>query len=145
MKNLFNKLKKIFFTRTFITFCIIGVINTAIHFVIYKLIYLYDVIVANTIAFICASIFSYLANAKFTFKEKAESKSFVYTMLTFVGRLLLSDLITYWFDLFFIKIELNKFRPVAPIIASAILIPFQFIFLKLIFKKHVFESDHLKK
>lgn len=146
IKKLYHKFTALFFTRSFITFCIIGCLNTAIHFGVYKLLFLrVHVIIANTVAFICASIFSYCANAKFTFKEKMASKTFMYSMIIFFARLLLSNLLTYLVDLFFIEIELLKLRSLAPIIASVMLIPFQFIFLKLIFKKQIFESDHETK
>ncbi|MGE4571435.1 MAG: GtrA family protein, partial [Candidatus Izemoplasmatales bacterium] len=78
MNKIWTFIKKHFLTRKFITFGIIGVVNTLIHMLVYGLIYnlLSDqtnylsamiAFIANAIAFVSASTFSYFANAYFTF------------------------------------------------------------------------------
>ncbi len=143
-----KKLINIFFSPSFLIFCLIGILNTLIHLAVYNLvitipfisIYLL-VIIGNTLAFITASLFSYWANATFTYKQKASKLSFSLAMLTFIIRLLLSDLIIHLFNLIIEKENWLFLRPWAPLPATALLIPLQF----LVFNKIFTSSQVLKK
>ena len=90
MSRFFKWFKEKFLTLSFITFCIIGVLNTIINSLVMKgvlasfdlmvdtdistkesgAMYYVSMGVATLLAFVVASIFSYFANAKFTYKAK---------------------------------------------------------------------------
>ncbi|HEY8444606.1 MAG TPA: GtrA family protein [Bacilli bacterium] len=131
---------KKFFTKSFIFFCIIGVINTLLHLLVYNFFLLlfekdeifnifdsYQEVIANTIAFISASVFSYWANATITFKAKMNYTSFGLLMLVFIMRLILSDFLVLVFKYIFLQLDLDQFIKIIPIPVSCILIPLQFL------------------
>jgi len=163
---LINKIWKIvkekFLTKEFIIFCIIGVINTAINFIVMKgTLYVFDKVSANDIstsdsgfiyylsmavstllAFVIASIFSYFANAKFTYKqEKRDKKTFVEAMIAFILRFALTyvfTLLIWWLMLLIFKMESDPngwFRTIANLIASIAMIPPFYIVLGIVFKR----------
>ena len=152
MSKIWGFIKTHFITKKFLTFGIIGVLNTGIHLVVYKICYNYIQIpeefflsiafVSNSIAFISASIFSYFANAIYTFKPKKKSTSqFSIVMLVYFTRLLISSLLTSWFDYIFINLlnfdynTYNYLELLAPLLASALLIPIAYFALDWVFKK----------
>ncbi|MGE4572364.1 MAG: GtrA family protein, partial [Candidatus Izemoplasmatales bacterium] len=146
-------IKKHFLTRKFITFGIIGVVNTLIHMLVYGLIYnlLSDqtnylsamiAFIANAIAFVSASTFSYFANAYFTFKPKHKTTvQFSAVILVFLARWLVSSLmaagfdytVVHWIGLDYEIYPLAKY--IAPFLASALLIPVAYLALNIVFKK----------
>ena len=123
----------------------IGVVNTLIHLGVYGLIYqkLYaGAFLSNTGAFLAASVFSYFANAYFTFKPKHKTTSqFSLVLLVFLTRWLISSSLASAFDyviLHWIKIDYDVYpfaTYIAPFLASALLIPFAFLMLNYVFKK----------
>ncbi|MGD9887579.1 MAG: GtrA family protein [Bacilli bacterium] len=127
-----NFLKK-FLTRNFIVFCIIGGINTLIHWGVYLLIFHYSILIANTIAFVIASFFSYWANATFTYREKTTSKTFFLSLLTFLAKLGLSDGLAYVFELWFKAMDWPILLKVIPLFVTVILLPLQFLVFNRIF------------
>ncbi|HHX79639.1 MAG TPA: hypothetical protein GX692_01040 [Acholeplasmataceae bacterium] len=131
MTNIF----KTFFSRNFIIFCIIGIINTLVHLAIFNLLLAVSTLLANTVAFITASVFSYFANATFTYRSKTNHSSFIQAMLTFLAKLFLSNALTLGFEkliLHFNKPELIKYIPIP---VTFIILPFQFLVFNRIFKK----------
>ncbi len=143
---------KHFLTRKFLTFGIIGVINTLIHMLIYWVFYNLvflgpltsapSAFLANTIAFISASTFSYFANAVLTFKpENKSTRQFGAVMLVFLVRLLISNLLTTAFDhmiqnWFGVSYEIHSWTSIiAPFTASALLIPIAYFALDYVFRK----------
>ena len=162
MSKMIEYIKTNFFTKSFIIFCIIGVINTIINFLVMKgVLYLFDIsyeidistkeagvvyylsmAVATLLAFIVASIFSYFANAKFTYKEeKNDSKTFFEAFLAFIIRFILTYLFTLliWY-LIIVIFNLDSdpsgwLRTLSNVIASIIMIPPFFLALKLVFKR----------
>lgn len=151
MTKIWNFIKQHFLTKKFITFCIIGIMNTGIHMLVYYLFYnlilpiegeAFLAFISNAIAFIAASVFSYFANAIFTFKPKQRnSTQFSIVMLVYLSRLFISSLITsgfnyafiYWFN---IDYEVyNYLELVPPFIGSALLIPIAYFALDWVFKK----------
>lgn len=136
-----------FCNRKFITFCIIGVLNTLIHLVTLYLMYeLFElvnilqteklltikVLIGNAIAFIVASTFSYFANNYITFKNKTSSKkTFVESMIIFIARFGLTELLTFIFVSIFRLCKLGDIwiKYVGPFSASVIMIPIAYIFL----------------
>ncbi|QLY40484.1 GtrA family protein [Hujiaoplasma nucleasis] len=153
MNKIWTFIKKHFLTRKFITFGIIGVVNTLIHMLVYGLIYnlLSDqtnylsamiAFIANAIAFVSASTFSYFANAYFTFKPKHKTTvQFSAVILVFLARWLVSSLmaagfdytVVHWIGLDYEIYPLAKY--IAPFLASALLIPVAYLALNIVFKK----------
>jgi putative flippase GtrA len=128
-----KKLLKLFFNRSFIIFCIIGVINTLVHLVVYNLLLKYDIILANTVAFIIASLFSYWANSTFTYKKKMNHNSFIASMITFLFKLFLSNGLTLLFEFIFVKLGMEDFIKLIPIPVTCIILPLQFLVFNRIF------------
>jgi putative flippase GtrA len=154
--NLWNRIRHFikdkFLTKKFLSFGIIGIVNTGMHMLAYWI--CYDLVnlgtlalgwgafVSNTVAFLVASIFSYFANVIFTFKPTATStKQFSVVMLIFLIRLLLSNLLTSVFDIividwFHADYSVNPWMTIiAPFFASALLFPIAYLILEYVFKK----------
>lgn len=157
MTKIWNFIKTHFITKKFLTFGIIGVMNTTIHMLVYYLSYNFIIpitndtllaFVCNSVAFVSASVFSYFANAIFTFKPKQRTKSqFSIVMGVYLARLGISSLLTAGFD--FAMLEwLNAnyetytyLELVAPLLGSALLIPIAYFALDWVFKKTDKEID----
>lgn len=149
MNKIWLFVKKNFLTKKFLTFGIIGILNTFIHLLIYSLIYnenttgfIGSAFFSNSIAFIVASIFSYFANAYFTFKPKNKNTmQFSIVILVFLSRLLVSSLLAELFDFIVINwigIDYAVYpiaKSIAPFFASALLIPIAYFALDIVFKK----------
>ena len=145
MNKIWKFVKNNFLTKKFLTFGLIGVANTAIHMLVYYITYNSFVLGpfwSNTLAFITASVFSYFANAIFTFKPKRKTTvQFSIVMFVYLTRLLISSGLTTLFDTLF----LNTFNMdysaypmlelLAPLLASALLIPIAYFALDWVFKK----------
>ncbi|MFA5289888.1 MAG: GtrA family protein [Candidatus Izemoplasmatales bacterium] len=152
MKKLYEFIKKNFLTKKFLSFGIIGLINTLIHLLVYSLSYnhIFSTVsqpwllafLSNTLAFITASTFSYFANAVFTFKPANKSAlQFSAVMGVFLARLLISNLLTTGFDYAIqewmgIDYALHQWaETIAPFMGSLLLIPIAFFALDVVFKK----------
>ena len=113
LSKIWTYIKNHFLTLKFLTFGFVGVINTIIHLSVYGLFYHYllpvlfqlgsedylAAIISNTAAFITASVFSYFANAFFTFKPKHKSvKQFTYVMFLLLVRLGISNVLVALFE-----------------------------------------------
>ncbi len=151
-KKLLAFIVKHFLTRKFITFGIIGIINTGIHLLVYWLMHnalaasitnpAWLAFLANTVAFISASIFSYFANAILTFKpENRNTLQFFTVILVFLARLILSNGLTAgfdfaivnWFGVDYLAHPWTKI--IAPFLGSVILIPIAYFALDFVFRK----------
>lgn len=151
MTKIWDFIKTHFLTKKFLTFCIIGFMNTGIHMLVYYVFYNLVLpiqgegtlaFISNAIAFISASVFSYFANAIFTFKPKQRTGTqFSIVMLIYLSRLLISSLITSGFNYAFINwfnidYEVYEFiELIPPLIGSALLIPIAYFALDWVFKK----------
>ena len=150
LSKIWGFIKKHFITRKFLTFGLIGVINTGIHLLTYTISYnilpieteSFLAFVSNSFAFIVASVFSYFANAIFTFKpNNRNATQFTVVMGVYLTRLLISGLLTSGFN--FIALEWLKWdyelipvlKMVPPFIASVLLIPIAYFALDWVFKK----------
>lgn len=152
MSKLWGFIKSNFLTSKFITFGIIGVFNTLIHMLTYGVFYNQfsaRAFFSNVAAFIVASVFSYFANAYFTFKPKHKTtKQFSAVLLVFLARLLISSLLAmifdyiviHWFNVDYNALPLATY--IAPMLASVLLIPIAFLALNVVFKK---TSDQKEK
>ena len=156
MTKIWNFIKINFLTKKFLTFGIIGVINTGIHLLVYSICYnLISVVddaalafISNSVAFISASVFSYFANAVFTFKPKRKTTTqFTIVMAVYLTRLLISSLLTSGFNFICIEwlsldyIAYPIFKLIPPFFASALLIPIAYFALDWVFKKTDKEID----
>lgn len=163
MRKLWTFIRTNFLTKKFLTFGIIGVINTGIHLLVYVIVYkaiernvvdssswanLSEFLSktvpfwANTVAFIVSSVFSYFANAFFTFKpKKKNTMQFSIVMLVYLLRLLTSNGLTTLFDYIIINgfhVDYNVYPiaiNIAPFLGSALLIPIAYFALDYVFKK----------
>lgn len=149
MSKIWLFVKKNFLTKKFLTFGIIGILNTFIHLLVYSLIYdetslafIGGAFFSNAIAFVVASIFSYFANAYFTFKPKNKNTmQFSIVILVFLTRLLISSLLAELFDYIVINligIDYSVYpiaKSIAPFLASALLIPIAYFALDMVFKR----------
>ncbi len=151
MAKIWKFIKTHFLTKKFLTFGIIGVVNTGIHLVVYYL--AYNIILpteneillafwSNTIAFVSASVFSYFANAIFTFKPKRKTTvQFSIVMLVFLLRWFISSSLTSLFDsiaINWLQFDYDAYSIlslVAPLFASALLIPIAYFALDWVFRK----------
>lgn len=156
IKKLWRWGVKKFWNKKFITFCIIGVLNTFIHLGTLWLMYkIFDatnilqeqnletvkVLIGNAVAFIVASTFSYFANNYITFKnKKSDTKTFVESMIIFLARFGLTELLTFIFVSIFKALKLGDIwiKYVGPFSASIIMIPIAYVFLAKVL-------DHSKK
>lgn len=130
MKRIFSK----FLTKSFLVFFIVGVLTTLIHLAIYNLAYVdMGVVLANTIAFILSSLFSYFTNARFSFGKKMNNTSFWLSMLTFLIKLFASNGLTFLFEKLFIAIDMENLIKLIPIPVTCILFPVQYLVFNKIF------------
>lgn len=149
-----------FLTWKFISFGLVGLVNTAIDLGVYgfclRALHFEDwaigdwrpgTFLAGALAFIVASVFSYFANAIITFKpQKKSATQFSAVMAVFLVRLLISGLLTTFFDFLMFKIVPSydgtgwmNFIP--RFFASALLIPIAFFALDYVFKKTGTKND----
>jgi len=149
LNKLWIFIKTNFLTKKFLTFGIIGVLNTLIHLLVYTVFYndriesfFTSAFFSNAIAFIVASVFSYFANAYFTFKPKNKSSiQFSIVILVFLIRLVISSLLAELFDFIVINwfnidyVVYPAAKLIAPFLASALLIPIAYFALDIVFKK----------
>ncbi len=152
MNRIWQLIRNKFLTKKFVTFGFIGVLNTGINLLVYKLGYYWlglgtalpvmGAFFSQSIAFIAASIFSYFANSIFTFKpSKRTYTQFSFVMIVFLIRLLISSTLTaafsyiiqYWFNVNYDLVPWTFY--VAPFLGSALLIPVAYFALEYVFKK----------
>ena len=145
---MFNKIKETFFNKKFITFCIIGFLAYLIHQGVYSLynsvFHFYDDsfhLLSTAIAFILASIFTYIANAKFTYNANSSKKTVIQSIVVFILKILLTEGITLGImaimnsnfnkdDLFYIIVD-----KMLPLILTCITLILQFLAFNIIFRK----------
>lgn len=160
--KIWNFIRTNFLTWKFISFGLIGVVNTGIDLLVYGFfmnnLHFEDwtwaiegwrpgTFFAGAIAFIVASIFSYFANAFLTFRPKQKTASqFSAVMAVFLIRLLITSGLTTVFDFLTYKIVMGydgtgwvSFVP--RFFASALLIPIAYFALDFVFKKTGTKND----
>lgn len=163
MSKLWNLFKEKFFCRQFISFVIIGFLNTLINFVVLELcligfnkIFLIfsstelvknslpDVIfrmISVTIAFIVATVFSYFANSRFSFNNKNYSfKKLLETVGVLLVRLCIVLILTeimvrlLGFTALGDYVSKETFDSISNLVASIIMIPFAYLVLEKILR-----------
>lgn len=124
---------KMFFSREFLAFLVVGIINTVSN-VIFSTIYSLF-IPSTTLAFfpgyITSNIVSYLLNSYLTFKEKLGFVKFIKFFISYIPNFIIQTVIVYLFDKF-----IHGPSVIAYALAAIIGVPVTFVFMKLFtFKK----------
>lgn len=113
-----------------VRFCIVGVIATVIHYLIYWLLIRYiNINVAYTVGYAVSFVCNFFMTSFFTFKTKATVKKGVGFGLAHLTNYLIQMLLLN----FFISSGIEK--ALAPPIVFAIAIPVNFLLIRFVFKK----------
>lgn len=112
------------FNSSFFRFVVVGFINTANYYLLYLIFIFLNAayIISHSIAFLISMIGSFYLNCYFTYKTKPSIKKFFQFPLTYVVNYTVSTL-----SLFILIDLLNLNELIAPLIASAIPIPFTYL------------------
>lgn len=126
MENLFKKFKSTFFSKEFILFVTIGVINT-FNGTIFA--YIYSSFLNENLAFIVgyisALVISYILNSLVTFKEKLYFSKFIKFAISYIPNFIIQNIVVY---MVFNLLGLHKL--IAYISAAIIGVPVTFILMK---------------
>ena len=122
-----------FFSREFLSFIVIGVINTLSNIIFSAIYSLF--ISGTTLAFlpgyISANIVSYILNSYITFKEKLSVVKYIKFFVSYIPNFIIQTIIVALYERF-----INGPDIIAYIIAAIIGVPVTFLFMKLFtFKK----------
>ena len=127
MNSLFIKAKNMFLSKEFITFEIIGVINT-FNGTIFS--YIYSSFLNENIAFICGYIsgliISYILNSLITFKEKLEFSKFIKFAISYIPNFIIQNIVV-----ILVFNVLGWHKLIAYGLAAIIGVPVTFILMKL--------------
>lgn len=124
---------KMFFTREFLSFVIVGGINTLSNVVFSTI---YSLFIKNTTlaffpGYITSNVVSYILNSKLTFKEHLGIVKFIKFFVSYIPNFIIQTVIVYLFDRF-----IHGPSVIAYAIAAVIGVPVTFVFMKLFtFKK----------
>lgn len=126
MKALIDKILKIFLSKEFILFVIIGVINT-FNGVIFSIIYskFLDANLAFVVGYISGLFISYILNSYVTFKERLEFSKFIKFAISYIPNFIIQNIVVL---IVFNIMGLNKL--IAYILAAIIGVPVTFILMK---------------
>lgn len=126
MDNIIRKFKDTFFTKEFIAFVIIGVINT-FNGTIFS--YIYSSFLNENLAFIFGYIsglfISYILNSLITFKEKLQFSKFIKFGISYIPNFIIQNVVVV---VLFNIMGLNKL--VTYMLAAIIGVPVTFILMK---------------
>ena len=119
---------KMFFTREFLAFLIVGVINTlsnVIFSTIYSL-FIPDTTLAFFPGYITSNVVSYILNSFVTFKEKLSFVKFVKFFISYIPNFIIQTVIVWLFDRF-----IHGPSIIAYALAAIIGVPVTFVFMKI--------------
>ncbi|NOW04087.1 GtrA family protein [Clostridium beijerinckii] len=126
MDNIVQKFKNTFYTKEFVTFLIIGLINT-FNGTVFS--YIYSSFLNENIAFIVGYIsgliISYLLNSLITFKEKLQLNKFIKFSISYIPNFIIQNIVVV---IVFNFMGLNKL--IAYLLAAIIGVPITFILMK---------------
>ena len=133
MSTIVDKIKNTFFTKEFIMFVIIGIINT-FNGVIFS--YIYSSFLNENLAFIVGYIsglfISYLLNSYFTFKENLELKKFIKFAVSYIPNFIIQNIVV-----IIVFNIMGWHKLIAYGLAAIIGVPVTFILMKIFaFKKN---------
>ncbi|MCI8404586.1 MAG: HAD-IB family phosphatase [Clostridia bacterium] len=124
---------KMFLSREFLSFLIVGGINTVSNIVfstIYSL-FIQNTTIAFLPGYITSNVVSYILNSYLTFKERFGILKFIKFFISYIPNFLIQTVIVYLFDQF-----VHGPSVIAYIIAAIIGVPVTFVFMKIFaFKK----------
>ena len=127
MNSFIEKFKKMFFSQEFLSFVIIGIINT-FNGVVFS--YIYSSFLNENLAFIfgyiSGLIISYFLNSKITFKEELKLIKFVKFAISYIPNFIIQNIVVI---LVFNIMGWHKL--IAYALAAAIGVPVTFILMKL--------------
>ncbi|NRT87621.1 GtrA family protein [Clostridium beijerinckii] len=126
MDNIVQKFKNTFYTKEFVTFLIIGLINT-FNGTVFS--YIYSSFLNENIAFIVGYIsgliISYLLNSLITFKEKLQLNKFIKFAISYIPNFIIQNIVVV---IVFNFMGLNKL--ITYLLAAIIGVPITFILMK---------------
>lgn len=129
---MFNKIKEKFLNKQFLTFGIIGGINTILSQVLYIVFVKFNIVVSlsSLLGDVLTMIISYFANMKYTYHEKPSWKSAITFPLSYVPGFIINMLLVVLVaDVFHAPKEYAK------LVSLPITIPLNYICMSLIVKK----------
>lgn len=129
---MFKKIKEKFLNKQFLTFGIIGGINTILSQVLYIVFVKFNIVVSisSLLGDVLTMIISYFANMKFTYHEKPSLKSAITFPLSYVPGFIINMLIVVLVaDVFHAPKEYAK------LVSLPITIPLNYVCMSLIVKK----------
>lgn len=128
-----HKAMKLFLSREFLMFLIVGVINTGSNVVfstIYSL-FIHNTTLAFLPGYVTSNVVSYLLNSKLTFKERLGFVKFIKFFISYLPNFFIQTVIVWLFDRF-----IHGPSVVAYALAAIIGVPVTFVFMKIFtFKK----------
>lgn len=138
---MFNKIKEKFLNKQFLTFGIIGGINTILSQVLYIVFVKFNVVVSlsSLLGDVLTMIISYFANMKYTYHEKPSWKSAITFPLSYVPGFIINMLL--------VVIVANVFhapKEYAKLVSLPITIPLNYICMSLIVKKTSKENPNVE-
>lgn len=141
MDNIVQKFKNTFYTKEFVTFLIIGVINT-FNGTVFS--YIYSSFLNENIAFIVGYIsgliISFLLNSLITFKEKLQLNKFIKFAISYIPNFIIQNIVVI---IVFNLMGLNKI--IAYLLAAIIGLPITFILMKFFAFRKKFDWVFLQK
>lgn len=132
MVDFLSKMKSIFFSKEFVSFVVIGLVNT-FNGVVFSWIYssFLNENLAFVVGYISSLVVSYLLNSLITFKEALEFKKFIKFAISYIPNFIIQNIVVI---VVFNIMGINKL--IAFAVAAAIGVPVTFVFMKLFaFKK----------
>ncbi|MEF9892022.1 MAG: GtrA family protein [Anaerorhabdus sp.] len=135
---MFNKIKEKFLNKQFLTFGIIGGINTILSQVLYIVFVKFNIVVSlsSLLGDVLTMIISYFANMKYTYHEKPSWKSAITFPLSYVPGFIINMLLVVLVaDVFHAPKEYAK------LVSLPITIPLNYICMSLIVKKTSKKED----
>ncbi|MCC8161288.1 MAG: HAD-IB family phosphatase [Oscillospiraceae bacterium] len=118
---------KMFLSREFLAFLVVGVINTLSNVVFSTI---YSIFIPNTTlaffpGYITSNVVSYLLNSKLTFNERLGFVKFIKFFISYIPNFVIQTVIVYLFDRF-----IHGPSVIAYAIAAVIGVPVTFVFMK---------------
>lgn len=129
--KIFYKLKKLFFSRHFIVFVIIGTVNTIVYNLLYILLTNYvHYLLASIISYLISMTISFFLNCKFNFKVKPTLQKYILFPTSGLPTLFMQTVgLSIFVELLYVP---EKF---AGLLSSIVAIPFSYIIMTYVFKK----------
>lgn len=120
----------------FIRFCVVGVGNTAVYYVAYRLFLLvFPYLAAHVLGWCVATVFSFFMNAWFTFKVRPTIKRFLAFPLSSLVNLAVSTAASV-----LLVSGLNVSERWGTLVAGILAIPFTYLAMRFVFRAHSLES-----